>query len=241
MIRDTLIIVGPGGIGKGPLDGIIKKDALRIDPYRLRGSGPRDQGDLFYAHPKLRDELYLTFQRLGLGLTCLSEDVHWFPQAMTLFLRVRRDWQVLFLEGLDGEIAKAETYAPAILVLLSNPQIRHVFGRLSMVVLNPVGALATLATLDELKRKTQENCQLRGDSPTSAEERAVSAGKEAPAWRQMIELGAIEYPNWPFPEHVYKIGDRKEKLIEARQTILTRNPCLEVFFKTEDEIRNKEQ
>ena len=107
-----------------------------------------------------------------------------------------------------------------------------------MVVLNPVDALATLATLDELKCKTQKNCQLRGDSPASAEERAASAGEEAPAWRQMIELGATEYPNWLFPEYVYETGDRREKLIEARQTLLARNPCLEVFLKTEDEIRN---
>jgi hypothetical protein len=129
MVTNTLMIFGPSGIGKSPLNDIIKAEAVRIDPYRLRQKGPRDPGgdgqrDVLYAHQKLRDELYLTFGHLGLGLTYLSPDIHWFPQAMVLFLKVRKDWQALFLQGLDGEIGKAEIYAPAVPILLANPQIR---------------------------------------------------------------------------------------------------------------------
>lgn len=237
MIRNTLIIVGPGGIGKSPLDSIIKQDALRIDPYRLRATGPRDSNDIFYAHPKLRDELYLTYQRLSLSLSCLSEIVHWFPQAMTVFLRVRKDWQILFLEGLAADIAKAEVYAPAVPVLLANPQVRHVFGTISMVMLNPVDELKKLDTWDELKKRTKENCELRGDDSQSVMKRVASIDEEAPAWRQMVEMGATEFYNWQFPEYMYSRGDRKDTLIRARRALLSRNPTLEIFLKTEEEIR----
>lgn len=58
MIKNTLFIVGPGGIGKSPLSSLIKDEAVKIDPYRLRKRGPRDENDIFYTHPKLRNELY---------------------------------------------------------------------------------------------------------------------------------------------------------------------------------------
>jgi len=54
----------------------------------------------------------------------------------------------------------------------------------------------------------------------------------------MIALGATEYPNWPFPEHVYTSGNPRVKLVEARRVLVKGNPRLEVFFKSEDEIRN---
>ncbi len=240
VIRDTLIIVGPGGVGKSPLDGIIKQQAVRIDPYRLRKSGPRNSDDVFYAHPRLRDELYLTFHRVGFGPTCLSPTVHWFPQAMTLFLKVRTEWQVLFLEPLVGDIAKAEIFAPAIPTLLSTPQIRHVFGTVSAVVLNPINQLHTLKNLDDLREVTKQNCLARGDKPDAAESRAGSVDEEAPAWLEMIALGAIEYPNWPFPEHLYTSTNLKDKLIEARRLLMKGNPRLEVFFKSEDELRKNQ-
>ena len=57
MITNSLLLFGPGGIGKSPVDSIVRQDALRIDPYRLRPTGPCDAKDVYYAHPKLRSEL----------------------------------------------------------------------------------------------------------------------------------------------------------------------------------------
>jgi hypothetical protein len=144
MATDTLLIVGPGGIGKSPLDKLIKPSVGRIDPYRLRREGPRDKDDVLYAHPRLRDELYLTYQRLGLGLTCFSQSVHWFPQANTLFFRVRGEWQLLLLEAVPAGLVKAEIFAPAIPAIFENPQVRRFFGRVSTIILHPAGPLAML-------------------------------------------------------------------------------------------------
>ena len=46
-IEKTLMIFGPGGIGKSPIDRIVRSEAVRVDPYRLRPSGPRDSDDVF--------------------------------------------------------------------------------------------------------------------------------------------------------------------------------------------------
>lgn len=235
MIHDTLILVGPGGIGKSPLDSIIRHDVLRIDPYRLREDGPRNRKDVHYAHPKIRDQLYLTYEKMGLSFLPLSDEVLWSEKAMTFFLRVRKEWQLLFLGGLSCQKAKAEIFAPAIPVLLSNPIIKNLFGRISMVVLNPAG---TLDDLDGLRSKTDENCRKRGDTEDSVKKRVKSLDEEVPAWKQMMTLGAIEYPNWPYAEHIYsKSNDKICLLIEARSTLRKKNPRLEIFFKTNIEIK----
>lgn len=236
MITDTLLVVGPGGIGKSPLDKALKAEVGRIDPYRLRKAGPRDAKDIFYAHPRLRDELYLTYQRLGISLSCLSDAVHWFPAANTLFLRVRDEWQLLMLEALPAGIAKAEIFAPAIPTMFENPQVRRWFGRVSMIILNPVGPLAALPDLSSIKTATEINCQKRGDTSPSIQKRVASIDEEAGAWRQMIALGATEFDNWGFAEYVFREKGEKATLVQARNTLLERCPSLEVFFKTEEEI-----
>ena len=236
MITNTLLVVGPGGIGKSPLDKALKAEVGRIDPYRLRKAGPRDTKDIFYAHPRLRDELYLTYQRLGISLSCLSETVHWFPAANTLFLKVRDEWQFLMLEALPDGIAKAEIFAPAIPTMFENPQVRRWFGRVSMIILNPVAPLAALPDLNPMKTATEINCQERGDTPQSIQKRVTSIDEEAGAWRQMIALGATEFDNWGFAEYVFREKGDKATLVQARKTLLDRCPNLEVFFKTEDEI-----
>jgi hypothetical protein len=238
-ITDTLVVVGPGGIGKSPLDRAVKAEVCRIDPYRLRRAGPRDSQDVLYAHPRLRDELYLTYQRLGVGLTYLSDRVHWFPAAGTLFLKVRDEWHVMFLEALPAGIAKAEIFAPAIRAMFENPQVRCRFGRVSMVVLDPAGPLETLTDLGPVKEKTRFNCQRRGDAPDSVEKRVASIDEEAEAWREMIALGATEFANWEFAEYVYREKGERETLAAARRVLLDRCPRLEVFFKTEDDIRSR--
>ncbi len=233
MITDTLLIVGPGGVGKSPLDKILRTDIVRIDPYRLRSTGPRNPSDILYAHPKLRDELYLTYQHLGVGLTCLSNDVHWFPQAHTLFLKVRNDWQLLLLGCLPPGVAKAEIFAPAVPVMMEHPQIRHLFGRMTVLVLNPAASLSDLASI---KEQTRYNCEKRGDKPDSVEERVASIDEEAVAWQRMVSLGAQECANWAFPEFIYKERDEKETLIAVRRALLQDSPRLGIFFKTEGEI-----
>ena len=236
MISHTLLIVGPGGVGKSPLDGALKAEVGRIDPYRLRKAGPRNTGDVFYAHPRLRDELYLTSQRLGVGLTYLTDTVHWFPATSTLFLKVRDEWQLLLLEALPAGIVKAEIFAPAIPAMFENPQVRRWFGRVSMVVLNPAGQLITLNDFGPVKEKTKSNCQKRGDSPESVKKRVASVDEEAGAWQQMMALGATEFENWEFAEYVYREKGEKETLVKARKVLLDRCPGLDVFFKTEEEI-----
>lgn len=239
MITDTLFVVGPGGVGKSPLDKGLRDGIARIDPYRLRNAGPRDSQDKFYAHPKLRDELYLLYQRLGLGVMYLSETVHWFSQASTVFLKVRNEWQVLFLEGIPSGAAKAEIYAPAIPTLLSNPQIRYIFGRISIVILNPADPLVTLNDIADIKNKTRYNCEKRNDTPDDVVRRVNSVEEEVAAWRQMIALGATEYPNWEFPEYIYREMGESETVLAARNALLQRSPQLEIFFKTASEIRNE--
>jgi hypothetical protein len=237
MVSDTLLVVGPGGIGKGPLDKALKAEVARIDPYRHRRAGPRDSKDVFYAHPRLRDELYLTYQRLGVGLTPLSDHVHWFPDASTLFLKVRDEWQLLLLQALPSGIAKAEIFAPAIPVMFDSPQVRRYFGRVWTVILNPTAPLATLTDLAPLKETTRWNCKMRGDSSDSVEKRVASIDEEAGAWRQMLALGATEYANWRFAEFVYGERGEKDTLIAARRALLDGCRRLEIFFKTEEEIR----
>src|SRR6476469_7422571 len=55
MIEQTLLIFGPGGIGKSPVDALVRADALRIDPYRLRGAGPRECSTLILRRGSERD------------------------------------------------------------------------------------------------------------------------------------------------------------------------------------------
>lgn len=249
MIKNTLILVGPGGIGKSPLDHIFKQNLLRIDPYRMRASGPRDKNDVLYANPKLRSELHLVCQALNLSFEYLSPTVEWVPQAWLLFFKVRDDWQLLLLEDLKADIAKAEIYAPIIPILLSQPRISHVFGKTAVVVLHPATQkLSTMADWSELEEKTRQNCLRRGDEASSVKKRVDSIKEEAPAWKLMIKEGATEYENWQFPEHAYKpkvvtgsalVQHQVSLLLKAKTALTANNSRLEVFFKTDAEIEAK--
>jgi hypothetical protein len=53
----------------------------------------------------------------------------------------------------------------------------------------------------------------------------------------MLALGATEYPHWRHAEYTYQTGDKTKKLIEVRNDLIKGNPRLELFFKTEEEIR----
>lgn len=250
MIERTVIVVGPGGVGKSPLDALFRDDIIKIDPYRLRSSGPRDSGDIFYAHPKLRDELLLAFAALNdrsLEIGSPERPIEWFPRGKVLFFKVRRDWQFLILSGVEGQIAKAEIYAPILPTLLSNPEISGLLGgKIQIVILNPAPeSVIVMQDWKCLEEETRQNCEERGDSPESVRKRVSSVAEEAPVWKQLIqEHAATEYCAWEFPEYLYKrtpsgvdsTQHRKQTLIRARNRLLEGNPGLGVFFKGDDEI-----
>ncbi|MBN1876076.1 MAG: hypothetical protein JXA33_17765 [Anaerolineae bacterium] len=88
MIERTVIVVGPGCVGKSPLDALFRDDVIKIEPYRLRANGPRDSNDIFYANPKLREELLLTLAALNdrsLEIGSSEWPIEWFPKSKILF------------------------------------------------------------------------------------------------------------------------------------------------------------
>ena len=242
MIKSTLILVGPGGVGKGPLAKLIRDDAVAIDPYRLRPDGPRqDSDDPLYAHPKLRTELHGILSSLGdfpRDIPCEPERMEWFARAKVLFFTVRGMWQCLILHGLDGDIAKAELYAPVLPAILSITEIQDAIGSPRVLVLNPVStSLADMPDWTELEVKTRENCTSRNDPIESVQKRVGTIPLEAPAWRTLVaEQGAIELTSWPFPEYRFKTEDSSQLLRDARSFILRRAPELGSFLKSEDKL-----
>ncbi len=247
MIGKTLLIFGPGGIGKSPLDDIVARDVIRIDPYRMR-ERPRDRDenggipDFFYAHPKLRQELAWAFQNLGDTKESLSIEpiVEYFPKAQAAFFDVRGDWQCLLLGGLQAEHAKAEIFGPAVPPLFSRPDVQRAFGDFKIVILNPSESLRTLGgDYEPIKKKTEENCKNAGRSEKDTEKRVASidgaGASEAKSWLAMLDLGGIEYSNWEFPEYVYEEG-RMAKLIQAKKVLLAQDYGLESFFQSDDDI-----
>ncbi len=246
MIKNTLMIFGPGGVGKSPLDDIIRNDAFPINPYRLR-ERPRDRSensgspDLFYGHSNLKGELTKAFVNLGDYLIKLSPKVEWFPKARTAFFDVRGEWQCLLLGGIESSFAKAEIFAPALSVLFCQPEIQSLFGQCRIVILNPVQSLRELnGDFTTLNEATGENCRKAGRLEKDVEKRQKSIDDpesgEAAAWLELLELEtAVEISNWEFPEYVYS-GNRNRKLIQARERLIAASSELESFFKTEDEI-----
>jgi len=236
MPTKTLLIVGPGCIGKSPLDKGLKPDVVRIDPYRLRHAGPRDSQDVFYAPEKLKPELEAIFQANSMPVVELSKEVLWCQAAKTLFLKVRADWQVLFLGNLPDSPAKAEIYAPCLPTMLANSEVRRAFGDLFVLVLNPVEKLLNLSDFTSLQAATRKNCKDRKDDEESVEKRVKTVPEEAAEWCEMIQAGALEYENWPFPECVYAQQGFAETLKKAVHAIVTRFPQLKDFFKDVSEL-----
>lgn len=232
MERETLLVSGPGGVGKSPLNGLVRPEVARVESYRLRPGGPRDRDDHFYAHPDLGDQVRLLHRKFGLAGRRLGETVTWYPDTGTFLTRVRGEEQVLFLGSLEGRrLIKAELYAPLVPVLLGEPGIRALFGRLWIVVLNPAGPLSGPLAPGEIRRRTAENCRLRGDSEDSVFRRAASVEEEVSAWRELLGMGALEFPEWPFPEHLYASGDREDLLARAGKLLVSRCPPLARFFR----------
>jgi len=247
VIDKTLMIFGPGGIGKGPIDQIVRREVARVDPYRLR-TRPRDMRenggipDFFYGNPKLRSELTWISKELGDIKQLLSDQprVEWFPKSRIAFFDVRGEWQCLLLGGLEAHLAKAEIYGPVVPVLFSRQEVRDLFGDLSIIILNPVQSLARLdGDYLTLKDATKDNCERAGRSPSEIKKRVDSIddpkAPEAKAWLTMLQLGGHEFYNWTFPEYVYQ-DNRKQKQIDVRRFLVSKSPILEEFLLSEDEI-----
>lgn len=243
MVERTLVIVGPGGVGKTPLGKLIRDAVIQIDPYRLREKKhPRNEDDSLYAHPKLRCGLDRVATSFGDEPRDIGDVgcIRWYPKSQMLSFKVREDWQLLILKGLAGELAKAEIFAPILNVLLEVKEIRCLFGELCIVVLNPLPqSICDMSDWRPLAEKTGENRLKRGDTCESAISGAVSVFEEGPAWRELIEeRSAIEYRDWPFPEYVYKTppagvsleAHQKQVGDAAVRCLLEGRPDLAVFF-----------
>lgn len=249
-IARTVVITGPGGIGKSPLDDLFKDTVFRIDPYRLRLNGPRNSEDKLYAPPRLHGDLENVLEKLGdpaHPVPCQGEDIKWYPKSKVLFFTVRGVWQCLFLDNAElaqAELAKAEIYAPVLVILLKDCDgFREALGEIQIVVLNPATqSLTKITDWNELKAKTQENCRNRGDSDESIRKRSQYIDAEAPAWKALIaQYQATEYVGWPFAEYYYPKEDkyraaRGALLLQARDSLLRCNPSLKDFFKAEEKI-----
>ena len=164
--------------------------------------------------------------------------MEWFAKAKVLFFTVRGMWQCLILQHLNGDIAKAEFYAPVLPAMLGIAEIRDALGDPRILVLNPASTpLIDMADWKELQNKTREYCTRRGDPIDSVQKRVGSIELEAPAWRTLVgERGAIDLTAWPFPEYRFNGEDNSNLLRDARRLILHRDPGLERFFKREDEL-----
>ncbi len=239
-MKSTLIIVGPSGSGKSPLNDSLSNEVKTCEPHRFRDA-PRDAGDIRYmnrgAFPHLIDMLI----RLKAEKTVIatSPQVEIYRQARVCVLDVRGTPQVLFLDELSPTTVKCEIYGPAACVLFQNPEIRAVLGELFVVALNPAGPLGSPGASRDIAAMTFENCRRRGDDEATAEKRAASVADEVESWRDLLKLGAgDEHCNWEFPEYRYR-ADKVGTLVAARKRLIDRRPELARFFLTETAIQNK--
>ena len=233
MAKSTLIIIGPGGIGKSPLDKIVRADVFRLDPYRLRPEGPRNKNDCLYANPKLQQELDDIFCEFGDTLIDKEADneiVKWYPRAGVVFFTVRREWQFVIVKKDTGILAKMEIYAPVLPTLLTIDEFTDTLGTTKILILNPASeSLLSMRNWTEIEKLTRINCEERGDEPASVKKRVNSVGVEAPYWRELINNhSAIEFTNWKFPEYIYKTNPNS--LEDAKQILLDLDGSLGEFF-----------
>jgi len=252
MLKEAVIIVGPGGVGKSPLDILFKVDT-RIDPYRLRPGGPRGKNDWLYTHPKLYNELVSTLRILGdkprPSTPKKPNEIQWYDKSRTLCFNVRKEKQLLLLGGLNNKIAKAEIYAPVLCDILDGiiPNLERFFGKVHIILLNPASVSVTeMKDLKEIKDKTEYNCKERGDSASSVQKRRDSIDEEIPAWKKLVQQhNAKEYKDWKFPEYLYKRPPRKKSLLDhkidllcrAKKCLIAGHPKLKRLLKSNQRIR----
>ncbi|MFW9990127.1 MAG: hypothetical protein ACFFC3_15900 [Candidatus Odinarchaeota archaeon] len=248
MFNETIIIVGPGGIGKSPLSDLFGTDIILLDPYRLRKDGPRDNKDKNYANPNLWDFMDGIFEE-NINDIVKKEELCIIrkKKILVLFFKVRNDYQILFIRNLDKDkqsLARLEIYAPILKKILEEKKCEDIFGKVHLIILNPLINSYNDKNFDfeDLKRKTRENCKERGDSEKSINDRIDNLEEEWNAWKKLIEFFknekekgnqqyfCYEYKNWQFAEFEYK-NKEKEVLDKAREKLVENNTELEKFFK----------
>jgi len=240
--RKTLIITGPGGIGKSPLDELLlpKSKMKRIEPLRHR-ENPREN-DIWYAPDWLPKRLEESLKILGdkaknIG-NAKTEKIRWFQKSRIVMFTVRGVWQTLFLPAQTNMgLIKMEIYAPVLWELLKISDFKKTLGDIRVLILNP----SEKSLLDkanpnadkEIAKMTEINCQERGDAQDKIDARVKSVKEEAPFWRELLErnqtsdfrsfeITGWEYPEWKFKNHK-KEGEKEFDSFcnKAKESLLT--------------------
>src|SRR5689334_8389297 len=90
----TLCILGASGIGKSPLDGLLRPGVGKVEPYRARPDGAR-KGEEYYVNPHMLKELLELNRQAGPALMEVDSD-RGNIQPFQVGGRPYRKWLVLF-------------------------------------------------------------------------------------------------------------------------------------------------
>jgi hypothetical protein len=249
--RSVIIIMGPGGVGKGPTAKLFKVDHV-WEPYRMRIKGPKDRDKTTYVSPTVYLQLQLIIQDLGdkcLKLGELSDAPHiegiqdsssiltaetkkifdanrkcvlWYPKGNVLLYPVRNEQFQMLIPWGEGTV-QVELYAPALTVMLERKDLRSEFGDFSILILNPTDRDLKTCPESAIMDRTNTNCTNRGDNDDDITKRVNSVPKELPEWKTLIEKGyAKDCRNWKFPEWRYIRPDLSRDTLKLSENELTR-------------------
>lgn len=232
-MRNTCVIIGPGGIGKSPVKHVFNVNN-KWDPVRMRIEGPRTKeskvggkkivkAEKKYADPEIYWKLRCLVKPKSLGILNKSpgeysddkkvycynhSDKNGKLHGLILLYPVRDEqYQMLVInspqEDCDEKI-QAEIYSPVLNIMLQNDMVKGVLGEFAVILLNPCDKSVEVGEVQAIEKKTEENCELRGDKRGSIDKRVNSIKDELPAWKELIQRHfALEFTDWKFPEWRY--------------------------------------